>query len=177
MPVVALFFLFGTIGTVINWIIAPIRSLEIATVDGFLPKGLVNQTSEPPIKLLIVQAIIVTLLSFIFLIQGDMNQSYWLLSIIPAGLYLFMYLMMFLSYLRLSIFNEVIFSSKTTKCFLISCAILGFIGALFGLYAVLLPPKALFLTFKTGTYAFSVASGICIFTLPAIILMILYKND
>ena len=107
MPIVAFLFLVGTVGTVINWIIAPIRSLEIATVDGFLPRSLVSEQSRPPIKLLIAQGVIVTVLSLLFMIQGDMNQSYWLLSIVPAGLYLFMYLMMFLSYLFLVMTKSV----------------------------------------------------------------------
>ncbi len=177
MPVVAFLFLVGTIGTVINWIIAPIRSLEVATIDGFLPRSLMSEQSSPPIKLLITQAIIVTILSLLFMIQGDMNQSYWLLSIVPAGLYLFMYLLMFLSYLYLVITKKVSCTSKVKHYFLVVCSTAGLFGTLMGLYAVALPPKVLFSSLNVLTYSFSIILSISIFTLPAIILMVLYKNE
>jgi amino acid transporter len=58
---------------------------------------------EAPVMMLIGQAVIVTVLSSLFLFMPSVNGSYWLLTALAAQLYMMMYFMMFLAAIRLRI--------------------------------------------------------------------------
>lgn len=102
MPVVALMLVMGGLGGVSNWIIAPTKGLLVAAEDGNLPlifQGI--NTKGAPKAMLVVQAIIVTLLSALFLFMPTVNSSYWLLTALAAQLYMLMYLLMFATAIKL----------------------------------------------------------------------------
>ena len=68
MPVVAVMLVMGGLGGVSNWIIAPTKGLLVAAEDGNLPAFFQRANRQgAPIVMLIMQAIIVTLLSALFL--------------------------------------------------------------------------------------------------------------
>lgn len=102
MPVVALMLVMGGLGGVSNWIIAPTKGLLVAAEDGNLPV-LFQKTNRngAPASMLITQAIIVTLLSTLFLFMPSVNGSYWLLTALAAQLYMLMYLIMFIAAIKL----------------------------------------------------------------------------
>lgn len=104
MPVVALMLVMGGFGGVSNWIIAPTKGLLVAAEDGNLPL-LFQRTNRQgaPVMMLVGQAIIVTLLSSLFLFMPSVNGSYWLLTALAAQLYMLMYLLMFLAAIKLRI--------------------------------------------------------------------------
>ena len=104
MPVIALMLVMGGFGGVSNWIIAPTKGLLIAAQDGNLPPVFqrVNQQGAP-VTMLIGQAVIVTVLSSLFLFMPSVNGSYWLLTALAAQLYMLMYLLMFLAAIKLRI--------------------------------------------------------------------------
>ena len=93
----------GVMGSINNWIIAPTRGLLIAALDGNLPNHCqrLNKYGAPSV-LLIYQALIVSVVSMAFLLMPSVNGSYWLLTVLAAQLYMFMYLLMFAAaiYLR-----------------------------------------------------------------------------
>ena len=98
MPLVALMLVMGGLGGVSNWIIAPTKGLLVAALDGNLPP--VFQTANQhgaPVIMLVGQAVIVTVLSTLFLFMPSVNGSYWLLTAMAAQLYMLMYLLMFFS--------------------------------------------------------------------------------
>ena len=102
MPVVAVMLVMGGFGGVSNWIIAPTKGLLVAAQDGNLP--LVFQRTNKhgaPVVMLVGQAIIVTLLSSLFLFMPSVNGSYWLLTALAAQLYMLMYLIMFIAAIKL----------------------------------------------------------------------------
>lgn len=102
MPVVAVMLVLGGLGGVSNWIIAPTKGLLVAAEDGNLP-NLFQRTNVQgaPVLMLITQAIIVTLLSALFLFMPSVNGSYWLLTALAAQLYMLMYFIMFLAAIKL----------------------------------------------------------------------------
>jgi len=101
-PVIALFIIIGSLGSVSNWIIAPSRGLHVALQDADIAKFLQKKNKQgTPVNLLIYQAIFVTLLSMIFLFMPSINSSYWILTALTAQLYMAMYVLMFFSALRL----------------------------------------------------------------------------
>lgn len=104
MPVVAIMLVMGGLGGVNNWIIAPTAGLLVAVKDGNLPA--VFQTTnqhKAPVFLLIAQAVIVTILSFLFIFMPSVNGSYWFLTALAAQLYMLMYFLMFLAAILLRI--------------------------------------------------------------------------
>ena len=104
MPTIGLMLILGGLGVVNNWIIAPTKGLLIAAQDGNLPDSFqkINK-KDAPVFLLIVQAVIVTVLSAVFLFMPNVNGSYWFLTALAAQLYMLMYLMMFLAAIKLRI--------------------------------------------------------------------------
>lgn len=104
MPLVALMLVMGGTGSVSNWIIAPTKGLLTAAQDGNLPLVCqrVNKQDAPQV-MLVGQAIIVTLLSAMFLLMPSVNGSYWLLTALAAQLYMLMYLLMFIAAIKLRI--------------------------------------------------------------------------
>lgn len=102
MPVIALMLVMGGFGGVSNWIIAPTKGLLVAAQDDNLPPIFqrVNRQGAP-VTMLVGQAIIVTVLSSLFLFMPSVNGSYWLLTALAAQLYMLMYLLMFLAAIKL----------------------------------------------------------------------------
>ncbi|MCX7118069.1 MAG: APC family permease [Legionellales bacterium] len=104
MPLVALMLVMGGFGGVSNWIIAPTKGLLVAAVDGNLPLFFQRSNQRgAPVVMLVGQAMIVTLLSTLFLFMPSVNGSYWLLTALAAQLYMFMYLLMFLAAIKLRV--------------------------------------------------------------------------
>ena len=103
LPIIAVMLIIGTLGSVSNWILAPTQGLMVAAKDGHLPSIFQKQNRHgAPVNLLIYQACIVTALTTLFLFMPSINSSYWLLTVLAAQLYMFMYLLMFAAgiYLR-----------------------------------------------------------------------------
>ncbi|MEE8639169.1 MAG: amino acid permease [bacterium] len=102
IPVVALLIAVGVFGQISTWIAGPSKGLLAVARQGYLPPFLqrVNRHGvQTPI--LIVQALIVTALSLVFLLMPTISSSYWILTALTAQLYLVMYVLLFISALRL----------------------------------------------------------------------------
>lgn len=101
-PFIALFIVIGSLGSVSNWIMAPSRGLHIALQDADLARFLQKQNKRNvPVSLLLYQAILVSILSLVFIFMPSINSSYWLLTALTAQLYMIMYILMFVSSIRL----------------------------------------------------------------------------
>ncbi|MDI9818912.1 MULTISPECIES: APC family permease [unclassified Legionella] len=102
MPVVALMLVMGGLGGVSNWIIAPTKGLLVAAEDDNLPAAFQKTNRHgAPLVMLMTQAVIVTVLSGLFLFMPSVNGSYWLLTALAAQLYMLMYLIMFAAAIKL----------------------------------------------------------------------------
>jgi amino acid transporter len=102
IPVIALLIAFGVFGQVSTWIAGPSKGLLAVARRGYLPPFLqrVNRHGVQT-HILIVQALIVTALSLVFLLMPTISSSYWILTALTAQLYLVMYVLLFISALRL----------------------------------------------------------------------------
>jgi amino acid transporter len=96
LPLIAIGLVLGGLGSVSNWIIAPTRGLLVAARDGNLPQSLQQENRQgAPKAILIYQAIIVSLLTMVFLLLPSVNGSYWFLTALTSQLYMLMYILMF----------------------------------------------------------------------------------
>lgn len=104
LPVMMLMILIGSGGSMISWIISPARGLLQAAESGFLPVFFtVRNRHGVASRLLIAQAIVVSLACSAWGLMPSVNGAYWLLTDLSTQLYILMYVLMFFAALRLKI--------------------------------------------------------------------------
>jgi amino acid transporter len=102
VPFLAISIIVGSIGGSINWLLSPAQGLFQAAEHGFLPDFfLVKNQHGMPIRILVVQAVIVSLLCCAMQFLPSINACYWFLMALSTGLYMAMYMLLFLSALKL----------------------------------------------------------------------------
>ncbi len=147
-PLFATILVVGSLGGMINWIISPAKGLLQAAEDGYLPKWL-QKTNGHGIasNILILQAIIVSVVSGLFLLLPTVNSAYWLLTDLSTQLNIVMYVLMFISAIKLKkSFNDT--KKKSTALFSIPgksagfyfTALLGILGCLATIIVGFFPP-------------------------------------
>lgn len=101
-PVIVILLLIGSIGGMVNWIISPAKGLLMASNHGFLPKYLTKVNADQvPQRILILQAILVSVLGSAFFLFPSVNSIYWLFTDLSTELYILMYVLMFISAIKL----------------------------------------------------------------------------
>lgn len=129
----------GCIGAANNWLIAPIKGLGFAAGEGFLDERLTElNKNKAPAKLLILQAICVSIISTLFLIIPSINASYWIMLNAATQINLLMYLLLFVSAIKL-----VWTGSFSTQVKVLIPAGLGLFGVMIALLVSLTPPPSL----------------------------------
>lgn len=179
MPLVALMLVMGGFGGVSNWIIAPTKGLLVAAQDDNLPP-LFQRTNQhgAPVTMLMSQAIIVTLLSSLFLFMPSVNGSYWLLTALAAQLYMLMYLIMFLAAIKLR-FK----APQQPRAFQIPGGLVGMyivagtgiIGVLTTLVVSFMPPEGINIG-QVSRYELTLIAGLLIMCSPPFICNWLQKR-
>lgn len=95
---IALFITLGALGMISTWTIGPVKGMYATAEHGDLPLSLQKLNKyDSPVNLLILQAIIVTILTLIFLLTPTVSSSYWMLLNLTAHLYQIMYVLMFIA--------------------------------------------------------------------------------
>lgn len=102
MPLVAGLVILGGLGGVATWIIGPTKGILIALRDqsDWRRLGRANKRGAP-VPILLAQALIVTVLSIVFVMLPTVAGSYWLLTVMAAQLSLMVYLLLFAAAIRL----------------------------------------------------------------------------
>jgi putative glutamate/gamma-aminobutyrate antiporter len=101
-PWMALFMILGALGAVVTWIVGPTKGLLAAADDRNLPAWLARRNKRGmPVAILVTQAVIVSLLSFGYLLLPTVVASYWALTALTAILALLMYVLMFMAAIKL----------------------------------------------------------------------------
>lgn len=145
MPVVVILLLLGSLGGMINWIIAPAKGMLLAAQTGFLPAWL-HRLNKHGIaaRILFLQAILVSALCGVFLLFPSVNAIYWLFAALSTELYMVMYVLMFLAAWRLKskykdLPHKFVIPGGVVGYYL-TC-ILGLIGCLVTLIVGFMPPQ------------------------------------
>lgn len=147
MPVVAVMLVLGGLGGVSNWIIAPTKGLLVAAEDGNLPDVFQRTNANgAPVVMLMTQAMIVTVLSALFLFMPSVNGSYWLLTALAAQLYMLMYFIMFVAAIKLRLSqpnHERAFKIPGGMLGMLFVAGVGIVGVLATLAVSFIPPEGI----------------------------------
>lgn len=173
IKIVGISIIIGSIGNLTNWIIAPSRGMAIAARDGHLPIHFAKvNRHQSPHNLLFFQAIVVTLLMFVFVFMPSVSASYWLLTVLTAQLYMLMYILMFAAAIALRFKHPHIhrpfrIPGKYLGMIIISTA--GILGAGFAFSAGFIPPPDIQMG-SNYKFDFILASGLILMSMPPFIL-------
>lgn len=162
--------LFGSLGTMVNWLISPASSLAQAAKDQYLPVTLaVENKHGVPFKILLAQGFVVTVVSCAFFLMPSINGSYWLLLDLSTELYLAMYLLMFIAALKLVFGFKKIITIPGGKIGAIIVSCLGLLGCVIAFIVGFFPPSNI----NVGShwhYTLLFVGGLLIMCSPAILL-------
>jgi putative glutamate/gamma-aminobutyrate antiporter len=147
IPIIALLVALGAFGQVSTWIPGPSKGLLAVARHGYLPPFLQHVNREGvQTNILLVQAGIVTALSLVFLFMPTVSTSYWLLTALTVQLYLLMYVLMFISAIRLRYSRPDVpraykIPGGNLGMWLVACV--GLLGAFFAIAIGYVPPTQL----------------------------------
>lgn len=100
--VTALLIILGGLSGVSAWILGPTKGLLIAAQDGCIPQSFARVNKHgAPVKILISQGILFTLLSSVYILFDSINAAYWILSAMCAQMALLVYVFMFSAAIKL----------------------------------------------------------------------------
>ncbi len=92
----------GAFCSVSTWVIGPVRGLMVAIEDECLPTWLsYTNKKDAPVTLLLLQALIFSFISLIFVYMPNIQSSYWVLSALAAQLAMIVYVFMFTAAIHL----------------------------------------------------------------------------
>ena len=102
LPIMGVLLIVGAVAEVNAWIIGPVKGLHATSLHGNLPPLFqkVNK-HDVPTNLLLFQAIIVSVISLIFLYMPNVSSAFWILTAMSAQSYLIMYVLMFITAIHL----------------------------------------------------------------------------
>jgi amino acid transporter len=180
VPIIAGLIILGGISGMSAWIIGPSKGLMVASEDGSLPSFLRRKNKYGvPYNVLIIQAILVSILSFIFLFFDTVNTSFWILSAITAQLALLVYILLFASALRLHYQKpEIVRSFKVPlgQLGIWMCSSFGILSCIIVFGLGFIPPLQID-TKSVGAYEICLILGIVIIgIIPFGILRLMTKN-
>ncbi|HSX12315.1 MAG TPA: amino acid permease, partial [Rhabdochlamydiaceae bacterium] len=178
-PYLAICIAIGALASVSTWVAGPTKALLAAAEEGDLPPLFrkVNK-QQMPSALLIAQACIVSVLTFVFALLPSFNEGLWILTAILSILYLMMYLLLFASALILRFKQPHTvrpYKIPGGKAGIIFVCALGFISALFAIVIGFFPPEQLPIANKT-LYVELLFGGVLLFSLGPLLIFLFSRK-
>jgi glutamate:GABA antiporter len=135
LPYLGICLIIAALTTLSTWLLALARGMRTVAEEGFFPArfSTVNRFNTPQ-NLLLLQGIIVTMLASVFYFLPHLQIAFWLLIASTSQFTMLVYILLFLSGLKLNKTSGMTF--KITVCAGILCAIIG-------VYVSLFPPERL----------------------------------
>ncbi|GGI85567.1 APC family permease [Legionella impletisoli] len=174
MPLMVILLLLGSLGSMVNWIISPAKGLLMAADHGFFPKWLYKLNKHGiASRVLVLQAVLVTLLCGGFMLFPSVNAIYWLFTALSTELYILMYVLMFLAAIHLKHkFAEIPrpFSIPGGRMGYYFTCLLGLVGCFITLVVGFFPPVESMDVGGVRHFRVVFTSGIILMMLPAVLL-------
>ena len=155
-PVIAALIAIGAFGSLSTWVVGPTKGLLAAARQGDLPPYFRGINSKGmPVRLLMVQAIVVSLLSLLFVFMPTVSSAFWILSAVVSELYLIMYLLMFAAAIKLRYKRPDIerpYKIPGGKCGIWVVSGIGILSSIMTMFIGFFPPSQI----QTGSIGFYV---------------------
>lgn len=102
VPIMGILVAIGAIGAINTWLMGPVKGILASAKNGQLPPYFqkTNKNNSPQ-RLLILQAVLVSLIGGSFLLLPNINIAFWISVAIAMLIYFTMYSLMFLAGIRL----------------------------------------------------------------------------
>jgi amino acid transporter len=176
LPITAVLLLLGSVGSMVNWIISPAKGLLLAANHGFLPQSLYKLNKHGiASRILLLQAILVTVFCSGFLLLPSINAFYWLFTALSTELYILMYVFMFFAAWKLKNKHpEKVrpFAIPGGRFGYFATCILGILGCTITLIIGFIPPAESMDIGNTQHFRLIFGTGILLMLLPAGILVL-----
>ncbi|MBN9231490.1 MAG: amino acid permease [Legionella sp.] len=174
MPILVILLLLGSLGSMVNWIISPAKGLLMAANHNFLPQSFCKLNKHGVAsRILISQAVLVTLLCSGFLLFPSVNAIYWLFTDLSTELYILMYVFMFIAAWKLKHKFANLprpFAIPGGRLGYYFTCLLGLAGCIMTLIVGFIPPVE-FMNFGSANHFRLVFScGIFLMIIPALLL-------
>jgi glutamate:GABA antiporter len=173
LPIIGSLIVFGVIGGVLAWIAGPSKGLLATAKCGELPPFLAKTNKNGvQINILIIQGILVTMLTSLYLIMDNVDIAFFLLSAMTINIYLVVYMLLFASGIILKYKKPNIVRSYTVPGGNLGMWIIagiGFMAVLFSFCTSFIPPAKL----QVGTpllYSLTVLLGLVLFAGSAFVI-------
>lgn len=144
IPVIAALMAVGVFGSVSTWIIGPSKGLLAAAKEGHLPPvWQKTNASYAPLNLMLLQGVIATALTLVFLLMPNVSSAFWILTVLVAQLYLLMYILVFAAGIKLRYSQPKVerpYRIPGGNWGMWTCCGLGILGCLFALLIGYFPP-------------------------------------
>lgn len=171
LPVLAVLMLVGVVSTIGAWVIGPAKGLLAAAEDDVLPAFMRGTNKKGvPVRILLIQAVIVSILSFSYALL-DVEVAYLVLTELTSILALLMYVLMFLAAIKLRYSHksqERHFEIPTNLGMWIA-ALSGLAITFIGIFVSFFPPSQIEVK-NEATYHLLLILGTVLFCLPALCL-------
>ncbi len=132
VPILSLLIMVGSIGGSVNWLLSPAKGLLQAAEHGFLPTYfLLKNRHGVPVRILVFQALLVSIFCIAIQLVPSINAYYWFLMALSTGLYMIMYLILFLAALKLGRPEKSYQIPRGIRTF---CCLVGLLGCLFTIF-------------------------------------------
>jgi glutamate:GABA antiporter len=172
-----------TIGGVVSlaaWLIGPAKGLGVVAEEGNLPP-LFNKTNKygSPVAVLVIQALIGTFVSLLYVFLPSVNQAYWILSAMTVELLCIVYFLVFASLIKLRYTKPDAPRPFKIPGGMIGIWIIGGMGAFGVVFAFIvgLMPTGAFTAAETLFYIIGVLLGTFLLAVPPLIFLKLKKPD
>ncbi len=143
-PFLAIAIVLGSAGGLINWLTSPAKELLHAAEFGFLPRLMTKKNeANVPYVIMLLQAIAVTLCSLAYIFVPSVNAFYWFLTGLSTNLYMLMYVLLFLSGIKLHkkrAFVQAPFKISKNPIGLYLVSLFGLIGCAITVMVGFFPP-------------------------------------
>ncbi|WP_330183645.1 APC family permease [Nocardia sp. NBC_01503] len=171
--VLAALIAYGALAGVLAWIMGPSRGVLATAHDGMLPPMLQQVNNRGvQVNILVIQGVIVTALSSIYLFMDDVSSAFFLISAMAVSLYLIIYMFMYAAAIRLRYSRPELpraFKIPGGKAGIWLFAGIGFLAVAFAFVLAFVPPSQLPIGNK-ATYIGLVAGGAIVFSLIPMII-------
>ncbi|PGZ98468.1 amino acid permease [Bacillus pseudomycoides] len=100
--IISLMILIGVLVQLSAWVLGPSKSMIKVAEEGNLPKFFQKRTDKGiPITFVMIQAIVISLVSFLYVVVPDVNSAFLIITITTTILYCIVYLLIAISAIRL----------------------------------------------------------------------------
>lgn len=176
MPILAILIVLGAMGGAAAWMLGPSKGMLMACRDGLLPAFLAKaEKNNTPVRILILQGMIFTLLCSVFVLMPTVSSGFWALTDVTSILALLVYVVMFIAaiVLRYKFPNRArAYQIPFGKTGLWIICLLGLFTCLFGVAIGFVPPTQIPVGNVT-TYEIIIASGVVLGCIAPFILLLI----